>query len=390
MALGTDPAAKVGNLERLPGISSCDMIQIHKIIAAAVLSSTVLTACGGDNPTGNDSGDTNNSVACDLFSNFVFDGGPGRDGIPALTNPDVAPDSSPDASFLTPDSRVIGVVQNGAARAYPMAVMWWHEIANDTLGGEPILVTYCPLTGSGLAFDPRVGGTTLNFGVSGLLFENNLMMFDRATESLWPQLLYSARCGTSKGAVLNRIPVVETTWGAWLALHPNSTVVTRNTGFVRQYGLYPYGDYDVPTNGRLLFPSSPFSSLRPPKELMLGVTLNSESAAYPFGALSTKGSGSIAVVGDTVGGRPIVVTFDKASQTARAFDARVGTQTLSFVVSASDSTMIEDTGSSSKWTAAGLAVSGPMSGTQLSLIADSYTVFWFAWSIFHPETDLLL
>ncbi len=146
---------------------------------------------------------------CELFSNKIFDGGPGRGGIPALTLPQVG--TGADVPLLAPDDRVLGVVQLGAARAYPFIVMWWHEVVTDTLGGEPVLVTYCPLTGSGLAFDPRIGGEVLKFGVSGLIYENNLMMFDQETESLWPQLLTSARCGPLRGTALSVVPIVETT-----------------------------------------------------------------------------------------------------------------------------------------------------------------------------------
>ena len=320
---------------------------------------------------------------CSLFSDLVFAGGPGRDGIPALTRPEVVPAS--EANFRQTD-RILGVELNGKARAYPLLVLWWHEIVNDTLGGEPMLVTYCPLTGSGLAFDPRIQGEAGSFGVSGLLFENNLMMFDRSTESLWPQLLLSAGCGPERGTALKRVPLVETTWGEWQAAHPTTTIVTTNTGFQRSYGAYPYGNYDVPTNSALLFPSSPFSAARPPKELVLGVHQGQASVAYPFGVLA-KG-GPVTAVNDTISGRPILVTFDSSSETARGFDRRANGEVLEFRVSQSDSTRLEDLQTGSLWTAAGTAVEGPLSRTQLLLLEDAYTLFWFAWSVFRPDTRL--
>ena len=176
----------------------------HRNLPLVLAAAVAATACGG--------GGTE-PTTCDLFSNLVFDGGVGRDGIPALTTPDIGTED--DEALLRDVDRILGVAINGTARAYPFFVLWWHEIVNDTLGGEPVLVTYCPLTGSGLAFDPRHDGRALNFGVSGLLFENNLMMFDRETESLWPQLLLGAGCGPERGAELRRVPVVETTWGEW-------------------------------------------------------------------------------------------------------------------------------------------------------------------------------
>lgn len=339
-----------------------------------------VTACGDSDVAGQD------RPTCDLFSNLVVDGGVGRDGIPALTNPNLAAADS--ADFLQPGDRVLGVVQNGTARAYPIPVLWWHEIINDTLGGEPVLTTYCPLTGSGLAFDPRVGaaGTVAEFGVSGLLFENNLMMFDRETESLWPQLLLGAACGDETGTELRRVAVVETTWDAWRAEYPTTTVVSTNTGFNRNYDTYPYGNYDLPSNPVLLAPSSPYSMARLPKELMLGVQVGGETVAYPYAVLDTLGT--VSAVNDTVGGQPIVVTFHAASNTPLAFDARVAGVVLTLAVSGSVPELLEDAQTGSLWTHWGLAVDGPLNGTRLRQLRDAYTVFWFAWSIFHPDTRL--
>ena len=149
------------------------------LIRMAVVAAP-LAACGGSEPTG-----ISFDLSCTVALDEIFDGGVQRDGIPALTNPEVV--SAAQATFLTDTSRVLGIVRNGEARAYPFTVMWWHEMVNDTLGGEPILMTYCPLTGSGIAFDPRVDNQARNFGVSGLLFRSNLTMFDRDTETLWNQ-----------------------------------------------------------------------------------------------------------------------------------------------------------------------------------------------------------
>lgn len=315
---------------------------------------------------------------CDLFSNKLFDGGPGRDGIPALMLPDIG--GAEDVPILEPTDRVLGVVQNGAARAYPFVVMWWHEVVNDTLGGEPVLVTYCPLTGSGLAFDPRVGGETLEFGVSGLIYENNLMMFDRGTASLWSQLLTSARCGPLKVTPLDLVPIVETTWERWQALYPQTTVVTTNTGIERPYGQYPYGSYDLPDNQEFFFPSSPFNITRPPKELTLGVVQGDAAVGYPFRGLYN--AGDHAAVNDTVAGRPIVVLWHGPSQTAIAYDRRLDGEALAFRVSAEDPELFEDVETGSLWRQTGAAIAGPLAGRQLAPLTDSYVVFWFAWTVF--------
>lgn len=317
---------------------------------------------------------------CDLFSDKIFDGGPGRDDIPALVHPEIVPASQ--AVDLEPTDRVLGVVRNGAARAYPFEVMWWHEVVNDTVGGEAVLVTYCPLTGSGLAFDPVIDGKVVEFGVSGLIFENNLVMFDRGTESLWPQLLTSARCGARSGTQLSLAPIVETTWERWQQLYPQTTVLTNNTGFSRRYGEYPYGSYDLPANQEFFFPGSPINITRPPKELTLGVLEGNAAVGYPFQGLFDLGNR--AAVSDVINSRPIVVLWDGDSQTAIAYDRTVGGQVLQLtVVDNPDAVEFRDAETGSIWTQAGLAVSGDLEGSQLTPLDEAYVVFWFSWSVFH-------
>ncbi len=325
---------------------------------------------------------------CSIPSSQLYSGQV-PDGIPALTFPRLL--SAVDAPrAYNDDDRVLGVVINGTARAYPLVILWWHEIVNDTLGGEPVLVTYCPLTGSGLAFDPRIRGRVRNFGVSGLLYENNLVMFDRlsggGTESLWTQLLMGAQCGTEKGAALTRVSVVETTWARWRQLYPETTVLSKATGHTRNYGAYPYGNYDAPDNPERLFPGSPWNPARPPKELVLGVLTNSAAAAYPFGILDTA-SASVAI-NDTLGGKPILVSFHHPSRTARAYLRELEGQVLEFDLSDPENLTLRDRQTGSTWNELGAATAGPLVGKRLTPVTDAWTMFWFAWSIFHPETRI--
>ncbi len=339
-------------------------------------------ACNLD--PGGPTADEEISANCLIPQTQIFNGGPGRDGIPALTDPDVV---SADESVFDDDVRVLGIEINGEARAYPLPIMWWHEIVNDVVGGQPVLVTYCPLTGSGLVFDPVVGGRLRNFGVSGLLFENNLIMFDRQTESLWNQLLTGAQCGPLKGTELPRILVIETTLGRWSELHPRTTVVSTNTGFSRTYGVYPYGGYALLNNSTTLFPSSEWSRERPPKEPVLGIREGSGSAAYPFGVLSDMGSA--VAVNDTVSNRAVLITYHGPSQTARAFDRTVDGQLLTFSVADTAAFTLEDTETGSRWNSEGLAISGPLEGQRLPPVIDAYQLFWFSWSVYHPNTSVL-
>lgn len=356
-------------------------MRTYRISALPVLLAGGLSSCFGTAQKGFD-------LDCSIPSSQLYSGQV-PDGIPALTHPRLL--SAADAPPAYNDSdRVLGVVINGAARAYPLLILWWHEIVNDTLGGEPVLVTYCPLTGSGLAFDPRIRGRARNFGVSGLLYENNLVMFDRlsggGTESLWNQLLMGAQRGAEKGTELKRVSVVETTWGRWRELYPQTSVLSTATGHIRDYGAYPYGNYDDPNNPWLLFPSSPWNRARPPKELVLGVRANSAAAAYPFGVLDT--TSLSAAVNDTLGGRPILVTFHHPSRTARAYFRELEGQVLEFEVADPGNFTLRDRQTSSTWNELRAATAGPLSGKRLNPVTDSWTMFWFAWSIFYPETRI--
>jgi hypothetical protein len=349
---------------------------------AALAATLVTLGCssflGESGSQGNQS-----QLNCSIPESQLFNGGPGRDGIPALTTPEFGTQAQ---SGFSDNTRVLGLVINDEARAYPLPIFWWHEVINDRLGGDNVLISYCPLTASGLAFDPTVQGELRNFGVSGLLFENNLVMFDRTNESLWNQLLLGAQCGPDRGASLARLPITETTLGRWMALHPQSTVVTQNTGFDRQYSVYPYGDYAVLSNAETLFPSSGWSNERPPKEPVLGVREAGRNKAYPFGELSDLGDA--VAVNDDFAGRAVLITYEGSSSTAVAFDRTIDSQVLTFSVVDSTDFILVDSETGSEWNALGQAIAGPLQGSELEPVSDSYQLFWFAWSVYHPDTEI--
>ena len=257
------------------------------------------------------------SAQCLVPQDAIVNGGPGRDGIPSLTNPDVVSMGEGD-SFLIPSDMVLGVVINGEARAYPQAILWWHEIINDVLGGKPITVSFCPLTGSGLVYDPTIAAQLHNFGVSGLLFDNNLILFDRQTDTLWSQMRIEGICGPQTSTSPKLLPVVQSTWGAWKALYPDTTVVSFNTGFSRNYDRYPYGDYDQPGNGDLLFPHSFIDTRLPLKAVVLGVENRGVARAYPMSTLNSMGAR--VAVNDEVNGRPVLIVSDKDSFMILSFE----------------------------------------------------------------------
>jgi hypothetical protein len=263
-------------------------------------------------------------------------GGPARDGIPAIDEPRF--DSAAKADHLEPGDRVLGLVHNGQARAYPIAIMNWHEVVNDEFAGEPVAITYCPLCGSGVAFAASLDGEPLSLGVSGLLYNSDVLLYDRETESLWSQLLMQAISGPRKGERLRPLPLIHTTWRAWRQEHPGALVLSTDTGHRRDYRSNPYEGYVSDT--ALYFPVRSESRRYHPKERVLGLEIDGQFKAYPFAELSQVAGGQIR---DVLAGRPVQVRFDRDSETARAFD---------------------DEG-------------GPL---------PAVTGFWFAWYAFHPET----
>jgi hypothetical protein len=268
----------------------------------------------------------------------IHAGGPPRDGIPALTDPAFVPAAQ--ADFLAPEDRVLGLKLGGEARAYPIAILNWHEIVNDRIGGRAVAVTYCPLCGTGVAFDALHEGRRLDFGVSGLLYNSDVLLYDRQTESLWSQIKKQAITGAMKSRRLSALPITDTTWRAWRETHPKTLVLSTDTGHSRDYSRDPYGGYAQERG--LYFPVSASSKRYHPKERVLGLEIDGTFKAYPFAELSKHGGGEIR---DRVNGRDLLVSFDPVNASATAYDEK---------------------------------------GYQLPAI----TGFWFAWYAFHPQTEI--
>lgn len=240
----------------------------------------------------------------------IRQGGPPRDGIPAIDNPSF--DTADEADWLNPGDRVLGLSIDGDARAYPVAILNWHEIVNDDVAGQPVVVTFCPLCNTGMVFDANIDGVARSFGVSGLLYESDVLLYDRETDSLWSQILSAAVTGPEQGTQLTALPTKHTTWQAWRDAHPTTRVLSRETGFRRDYLRNPYAGYEQsPTT---LFPVSnqapgPWHS----KEWVLGVSFNGEHKAYPFEELIEAGN---ARFDDEVGDQPFTVIWDEAHRSA--------------------------------------------------------------------------
>jgi len=267
----------------------------------------------------------------------IKEGGPLRDGIPSLDNPVFV--AADDATYLKGRDRVLGLSINGVSRAYPIRILNYHEIVNDIIGGAGVVVTYCPLCGSGTAFAAVIDGRHYEFGVSGLLYNSDILMYDRQTGSLWSQLMVQAVTGPMKGTRLEQLPLSNTSWREWVERHPDSRVLSNKTGYSRNYKVDPYPNYG--SDGKLYFPVAHSSKKYRRKEIVMGLEIDGQFKAYPFKELKKVESKFV----DEFAGMKFTVEFDKKNRTAR---------------------VIGDGGSEIPTTMA----------------------FWFAWYAFHPETTV--
>ena len=328
---------------------------------------------------------TDGPLVCDINTDWVASS-QFVDRIPALTNPKLVDPDHADAAYLLQTDRVTGLVVEGNPIAVPNNIHWWHEIVNLDMGPVHLAITHCPLTGSSLTFDRGVTGNA-EFGVSGLVFMNNLMMYNRSEPlSLWPQMSRSSRCGDQTGTPLTMVPSIEMTWAGWKSLHPDTKVVGSETGVDRDYRLYPYGDYDEIDNLDLLFPVPAKMRLqeRPPKERILGIpAADSGGVGFPFGELDQLGA--MAAAAAEIDGQPIVVFYDRARGAAAAYLAQTSFGETTFRV---EGGRILDNETDSAWRIDGLATGGLLAGQTLAPVRDSFVSYWFAWMSFHPEHTL--
>ena len=249
----------------------------------------------------------------------IRSGGPPKDGIPALTNPAMI--AGADATYLRPTDRVIGVIADTQARAYPLNILNYHEIVNDRIGQLPIAVTYCPLCDSAAVYDRRTPLGERDFGVSGLLYNSNVLMYDRGgkPESLWSQVKTEGISGPAAGRSLVALPLELTTWEDWLARYPRTQVLSEQTGHRRNYRRSPYAGYF--SNPALMFPVRPTSNALPTKTPVLGVWTDDGTArAYPLSAFANADR----MVSDTLGGKNLTLAFNREANSLRVVEADEG------------------------------------------------------------------
>lgn len=206
----------------------------------------------------------------------LHQGCPARDCIPAIDAPKFT--SAAAASHVADDEVIIGFSYAGEHRAYPARILDHHEIVNDTIAGEPVAITWCPLCGSAVAIRRTINGEVTEFGVSGVLYNSDLVFYDRATETLWDQIVAAGIVGPLTGEKLDLLPVTMTRWSRWREAHPETLVLTTDTGFDMDYSTDHYGKYRNST--QLFFPVSEEDDRLHPKSVVFGFDLDQGAVAY--------------------------------------------------------------------------------------------------------------
>jgi hypothetical protein len=294
-------------------------------------------------------------------------GGPPKDGIPSIDDPQFIDASAVD--FLDPGDPVFGVARNGQTKAYPQKILVQHEIVNDRLGGDPVSVTYCPLTGTVLGFER--GSTT--FGVSGRLINNNLVMYDRATETWWPQILATSIPGPWNGSPgtrsLREFRLRWTTWERWLTQHPDTRVLSTDTGFAKNYGNDPYGSYN-PIGGYYGGGSGMFPELEGPdtfddKTVVMGARTPDGAVAFLKDAVREQ-----RVMTGELGDTPVVAVYDDRYDTASVYE-----NPDEAAYEYDDGPIVGPDGADHAPDAL------PLSSIH------TFDAMWFAWAGYYPETN---
>jgi len=320
--------------------------------------------------------------------NQIFDGGPGKDGIPSVDSPQFSKVSEVDVSifdfqYLNGDPLVVAVNYGNEPRAYPHTILDWHEIVNDKIGEVILALTYCPLTGTGIGWDRIVDGEETTFGVSGLLYNTNLLPYDRATDSNWSQMRHQCVNGERQGTIINTHHVVEMPFSTYQKMYPEGQVMDIRTGFRRNYGAYPYGGYR--TNEQIIFPITNEDERFHPKERVLGVIKGEISKAYTF---ATFPGNEITVVTDQVAGEDIVIIGSQGQNFMTAYNRKQADGTLLSFEAVSDQlpiALVDNEGN--EWDIFGNAITGPREGARLDAPLN-YIGYWFAWATFNPEIEV--
>lgn len=327
----------------------------------------------------------------DVYS--LVPGGPPPDGIPAIDEPTFL--RAGDVEFLADEEPVLALRIGDDARAYPVQVLIWHEIVNDTVEGIPVAVTYCPLCNSAIAFDRRAGGRVLSFGVSGILYRSAMVMFDRQTETLWTHFTGEAAIGHLTGEVLESFPLSTVSWAQWRDANPDGLVLSRDTGHDRDYGRNPYPGYDQTDVAPFLLEGEATDGRLVAKQRVVAFEHRGEAVAVDLEHLAEVrveelevGGGELVVwqqpgtassleADDVAGGRDVGATG--------VFERRIDGRVFTFEPTPEG---FRDRETGSAWNVLGESVAGPLVGARLRQLPHVDT-FWFAWASYQPGTRVV-
>ncbi len=323
----------------------------------------------------------------------IMSGGPPRDGIPPIDAPTFVSQALADR-WVSEREPVIALEIGGAAKAYPLQVLIWHEIINDELGGVPVAVTFCPLCYAAITFErPTINGRVLTFGTTGNLRNSDMVMWDRQTETWWQQFTGEGIVGALTGMKLTQRPASILGYGQFQELHPRGTVLSRDTGHERAYGSNPYVGYDDIERTPMLYRGAVGSEL-PPMAHVVGLLRDGGKRAYSLAALASRG-----VINDVIGDEPVTIFWSAGAKSAldngaipqsrdigatAVFDRRVDGRALTFEPHEG---AFRDKESGSTWSMSGVAVTGPSAGRHLEQLPH-HDIFWFVWSAFAHDGEL--
>ncbi len=363
------------------------MSKKHVLTVIRLVVWLILYGCGG---SGEDFSSSPNDLSrnireWNIAENEIISGGVPKDGVPSLFNPEMIP---ADQTRLPDDNLVVGIVVGREPRAYPHPILDWHEVVNEDLMGRTLTISYCPLTGTAVVFDATQLG---HFGVSGLLYRNNLILFDRATDSHWPQLRLQCDQGAQKDAKQVVFPSIETSWGVWKKLFPGTMILSTNTGFNRPYSItgsaYPgYGSLDSPP----LFQQKGIDSRLPFKQRVHGILLGTGPDNYQSKVYLIKETQERRLIHDAVANKAILVVDVGEKNFVISFLRTVDGQTLTFELAGSANTFpftFKDKETGSTWNVLGEATDGPLADKKLERPL-SITAYWFAWGAFYEGADI--
>jgi len=367
------------------------MIKVISFAAGLFFSSTVLAQGGGFLPTVEFPKTDFENISVDLDS--ILSGGPPRDGIPSIDKPEFST-ASEVQDWLGKDEPVVAYVDGNDARAYPLQILIYHEIVNDTVNGKPVTVTFCPLCNASIVFDRTIDGEILDFGTTGRLRNSDLIMYDRQSETWWQQFTGRGIIGKYNETKLKQLASQIVSFDTFRNTYPEGKILNRKTGYARSYGNNPYSGYDDINNSPFLY-NGPKDKRLPPMERVLSLASSDKpSLLIPTSKLTGK-----PVLNIAYNENPVVViatsnatsALDKSNigesrkvPSAAAFSAELDGEVLSFEMK--DGELI-DKASGSVWNAFGQAISGPLTDKALKQI-DSGVHFAFAWLAFEPESTV--